>query len=156
MAFGVDGFWTTGGWCRLVEDGEGCIQNLHQPSPSFTKMLGAGIEPARGCPRGILSPLRLPISPPEPTENYSRSVRAPTEAFTSLIGGVFPYPRSYARSIAGIVFLSVLFTSTIATPPHPAPVSRAPTAPTRFAAATTVSSSGQLHSYSPRHDSSDS
>lgn len=25
---------------------------------------GAGLEPARGCPRGILSPLRLPISPP--------------------------------------------------------------------------------------------
>ncbi len=25
---------------------------------------GAGIEPARGFPRGILSPLRLPISPP--------------------------------------------------------------------------------------------
>lgn len=25
---------------------------------------GAGIEPAWGCPRGILSPLRLPISPP--------------------------------------------------------------------------------------------
>ena len=25
---------------------------------------GAGVEPARGCPRGILSPLCLPISPP--------------------------------------------------------------------------------------------
>ncbi len=25
---------------------------------------GAGIEPARGFPRGILSPLRLPVSPP--------------------------------------------------------------------------------------------
>ena len=25
---------------------------------------GAGIEPARCCHRGILSPLRLPISPP--------------------------------------------------------------------------------------------
>lgn len=24
---------------------------------------GAGVEPARGYPRGILSPLRLPISP---------------------------------------------------------------------------------------------
>ena len=30
-------------------------------------MLGAGIEPAWGCPRGILSPLRLPVSPPERT-----------------------------------------------------------------------------------------
>ena len=27
------------------------------------KMLVAGLEPARGCPRGILSPLRLPIPP---------------------------------------------------------------------------------------------
>ena len=26
----------------------------------------AGVEPARGCPRGILSPLRLPIPPPGP------------------------------------------------------------------------------------------
>jgi hypothetical protein len=25
---------------------------------------GAGLEPARCCHRGILSPLRLPISPP--------------------------------------------------------------------------------------------
>ncbi len=25
---------------------------------------GAGVEPARGCPRGILSPLRLPVPPP--------------------------------------------------------------------------------------------
>ncbi len=25
---------------------------------------GAGLEPARSFPRGILSPLRLPISPP--------------------------------------------------------------------------------------------
>ena len=29
-------------------------------------MLGAGIEPAWGFPQGILSPLRLPVSPPEP------------------------------------------------------------------------------------------
>jgi hypothetical protein len=29
-------------------------------------MLGAGLEPAWGFPPGILSPLRLPISPPEP------------------------------------------------------------------------------------------
>ncbi len=27
-------------------------------------MPGAGLEPARGFPRGILSPLRLPVSPP--------------------------------------------------------------------------------------------
>ncbi len=29
---------------------------------------GAGIEPARGYPRGILSPLRLPIPPPGQTQ----------------------------------------------------------------------------------------
>ena len=29
---------------------------------------GAGLEPARCCHRGILSPLRLPISPPGHTE----------------------------------------------------------------------------------------
>ena len=31
---------------------------------------GAGLEPARGCPRGILSPLRLPISPPGLTGEF--------------------------------------------------------------------------------------
>ena len=31
---------------------------------SQTVMPGAGVEPARGCPRGILSPLRLPVPPP--------------------------------------------------------------------------------------------
>ncbi len=30
-------------------------------------MLVAGLEPARGCPRGILSPLRLPIPPHQRT-----------------------------------------------------------------------------------------
>src|SRR5437867_1556518 len=45
---------------------------------------------------------------------------------------------------------------TIAAPPHPAPVSRAPSAPARLAVATIVSSSGELHSYSRRHDSCDS
>src|SRR5438445_8858482 len=119
-------------------------------------MLGAGIEPARGCPRGILSPLRLPISPPEPRMNYSRSVCAPAAAFTSLMTGVLPYTRSYPRRIAGIVLLSRLLSSTIAAPPHPAPVSRAPSAPARLATLTIVSSSGDLHSYSLRHDSCDS
>ena len=32
----------------------------------FIFMPRAGVEPARGCPRGILSPLRLPIPPPGP------------------------------------------------------------------------------------------
>ncbi len=32
--------------------------------PLVPDMPGAGLEPARGFPQGILSPLRLPISPP--------------------------------------------------------------------------------------------
>ena len=39
-------------------------------SQAFRKklfMLVAGLEPARGCPRGILSPLRLPIPPHQRT-----------------------------------------------------------------------------------------
>ena len=34
----------------------------------FLMVPGAGVEPARGFPRGILSPLRLPISPPGQTD----------------------------------------------------------------------------------------
>src|SRR5215213_11557154 len=33
---------------------------------SCNSMPGAGLEPARPCSQGILSPLRLPISPPGP------------------------------------------------------------------------------------------
>ena len=32
---------------------------------------GAGLEPARCCHRGILSPLRLPISPPGHIQEWS-------------------------------------------------------------------------------------
>ena len=35
------------------------------PSPTCKMVLGAGLEPAQPYGRGILSPLRLPISPPE-------------------------------------------------------------------------------------------
>ena len=34
------------------------------------KMLGAGIEPAWALAQGILSPSRLPVSPPEPRIAY--------------------------------------------------------------------------------------
>ena len=37
-----------------------CIINV---SPTFKILLVAGLEPARCCHRGILSPLRLPIPP---------------------------------------------------------------------------------------------
>lgn len=36
----------------------------------YRKVLVAGLEPARSCPRGILSPLRLPVPPHQPNENY--------------------------------------------------------------------------------------
>ncbi len=31
----------------------------------YSEVLGAGLEPARGCPHRILSPVRLPIPPSE-------------------------------------------------------------------------------------------
>src|SRR4029453_6427244 len=51
---------------------------------------GPGIEPGRGCPRGILSPLRLPVSPPRHTGYvlnliplyWPRQFAAPTRAST--------------------------------------------------------------------------
>ena len=43
-------------------------------------MLVAGLEPARGCPRGILSPLRLPI-PPHQRTLLGRSLRMSLESF---------------------------------------------------------------------------
>ena len=36
----------------------------------FILLLVAGLEPARGCPRGILSPLRLPIPPHQHNGTY--------------------------------------------------------------------------------------
>ena len=41
---------------------------------------GAGIEPARGFPRGILSPLRLPISPPGQIGRYCCDIKSYTAA----------------------------------------------------------------------------
>ena len=43
-------------------------------------LLVAGLEPARGCPRGILSPLRLPIPPHQRTLfGLGRVARADSE-----------------------------------------------------------------------------
>ncbi len=47
--------------------------------PLSLSMLVAGLEPARGCPRGILSPLRLPIPPHQLTHCvifYCMDIRA--------------------------------------------------------------------------------
>ena len=45
------------------------------------KVPGAGIEPAQGEPRGILSPLRLPIPPPRHVYKSSSYIGVPVEGF---------------------------------------------------------------------------
>ena len=55
---------------------------------------GAGVEPARGYPRGILSPLRLPVSPPgrrEAAGFYTR--RSPPTRVCGLTDAVAKQPR---------------------------------------------------------------
>ena len=47
------------------------IQKSLKPLPLLVP--GAGLEPARPCGRGILSPLRLPISPPGPAQDMRGS-----------------------------------------------------------------------------------
>ena len=43
----------------------GFLRCIAEDRSKFGLMVpGAGLEPARGFPRGILSPLRLPVSPP--------------------------------------------------------------------------------------------
>ena len=44
-----------------------------------------GLEPVRGCPRGILSPLRLPIPPHQHGVYIHQS-----EGFSLIFGGIFP------------------------------------------------------------------
>ncbi len=45
------------------------------------KVPGAGIEPAQGEPRGILSPLRLPIPPPRHVYKSISYIEVPVEGF---------------------------------------------------------------------------
>ena len=49
------------------------------------RMLVAGLEPARDCSRGILSPLRLPIPPHQHGVYIHQS-----EGFSLIFGGIFP------------------------------------------------------------------
>src|SRR5260221_14175993 len=86
-------------------------------------MPGAGLEPAWGCPQGILSPLRLPVSPPGLQQTYpTLSTRAPADASTTEIAGSRPYAFTNARVIASTIFFSPFPTRTIAAPPQPRPV----------------------------------
>lgn len=59
-------------------------------------MLGAGLEPAWGCPPGFLRPLRIPFRHPSRADNMPR--RAARRA-TRLCSGAMPIPRS-ARAAA--------------------------------------------------------
>ena len=52
--------WDNPFFCLMVKKGE-TLKN--QRFSHFYKVLVAGLEPARCCHRGILSPLRLPIPP---------------------------------------------------------------------------------------------
>ena len=53
---------------KSVEATKICLLFLDDDSNLFLKLIrmvpGAGLEPARSCLRGILSPLCLPIPPP--------------------------------------------------------------------------------------------
>jgi hypothetical protein len=61
------------------------------------QMPGAGLEPARDYSQGILSPLRLPISPPGrgyrniPGQAVSVSRRTPFAARVLHVTGIRPY-----------------------------------------------------------------
>ena len=58
-------------FCLLFENCS--YENLPRPNCEISMNLlvpGAGIEPARPCSRGILSPLRLPVSPPGHKEDW--------------------------------------------------------------------------------------
>ena len=53
----------------------------------YNLLLVAGLEPARGCPRGILSPLRLPIPPHQRMD-----------------GGGFEPPKQFAADLQSVPF----------------------------------------------------
>ena len=60
----LSGITDTGSGIKLLEQPVRIITNDNCNTIFFITMPRAGVEPARGCPRGILSPLRLPIPPP--------------------------------------------------------------------------------------------
>src|SRR5215213_9143513 len=83
------------------------------------------------------------------------SRRAPDEASESQSRGTSANRVSYSRARIGPASRSAVSSpTTIAQPPHPAPVSRAPWTPGNvIARSTTQSSSGREHSYRSRSDS---
>ena len=68
----------------------------------------AGLEPARGCPRGILSPLRLPIPPHRgrialysTAWTYALST-VPLSSSTQMDGGGFEPPKQIAADLQSV------------------------------------------------------
>ena len=83
------------------------------------------------------------------------STRAPDAAFDSHSLGTSANRASYSRARMGPASRNASSSpTTMAQPPHPAPVSRAPCTPgSAIARSTTQSSSGREHSYRSRSDS---
>ncbi len=64
-------------------------------SPTL-KLLVAGLEPARDCSRGILSPLRLPIPPHQRTQCITYVMQ--------MGGGGFEPPKQIAADLQSVPF----------------------------------------------------
>ena len=78
---------------------------------SHKLLLVAGLEPARGCPRGILSPLRLPIPPHQLTQYEIRiadpymHTRNPSDSlWYAMDGGGFEPPKQFAADLQSVPF----------------------------------------------------
>ena len=73
-------------------------------------VLVAGLEPARCCHRGILSPLRLPIPPHQLTQYRVRITNPhtlrnmPTFRRYALDGGGFEPPKQFAADLQSVPF----------------------------------------------------
>ena len=67
-----------------------------------------GLEPVRGCPRGILSPLRLPVPPHQPNENYYSIGKMKKQLFfleNLTVKGLFwsAFPQKTERTLVTII-----------------------------------------------------
>ena len=62
------------------------------------ELLVAGLEPARCCHRGILSPLRLPIPP------HQRNMYIAHRSHMQMDGGGFEPPKQFAADLQSVPF----------------------------------------------------
>ena len=78
--------------------------------PKYTFLLVAGLEPARCCHRGILSPLRLPIPPHQPTQSKEQANRPRLTFYArpcremQMDGGGFEPPKQFAADLQSVPF----------------------------------------------------